>query len=60
MRRALVRERGRFKPLPTAAAAAVLLLALLEERYRGEPRAVDAFKELLAARGIAYTFDSWV
>lgn len=37
-----------------------LLMALLEERYGGDPRAVDAFKDFLRERDIPLDFGSWI
>ena len=36
-----------------------LLLALIEQAYAGNPRAVDDFREYLASRGIPSRFDTW-
>lgn len=37
-----------------------LLMALIEERYRGDPRAIDAFKDFLRERDIPLEFGSWI
>ena len=37
-----------------------LLMALLEERYRGDAQAVDAFKDFLRERDIPFEFGSWI
>jgi len=36
-----------------------LLLALLAEKYRGNPRAVEDFRYWCQARGIPCAFDTW-
>lgn len=36
-----------------------VLLALIEQLYAGNPRAVDDFREFLASRGIPSRFDTW-
>ena len=35
-------------------------MALIEERYQGDPRAVDAFKDFLRERDIPLEFGSWI
>ena len=44
--------------VPTAQKDA-LLLALLEQRYRGNPAAVELFRDFLSAQGIEFEFKTW-
>jgi hypothetical protein len=37
-----------------------LLLALIEERYKGDPHAVDGFKTFLREHDIPLDFGSWI
>jgi hypothetical protein len=59
VREALLAARDRDAPRLRLRGDA-LLLALIEERYRGDPQAVDGFKEFLRERDIPFDFGSWI